>query len=80
MKKLLLIITIFVLFFSCETHDICGCVKETYRIDQGVTFNSSGLPILTATKVVLSIENISCNDEVTQQSNGDGTYFNIECN
>lgn len=82
MRKLFLLLAI-TLFFNCSTdsnnEDDCNCTKETYRYDQYVVTGSNGLPRLTFDKVVLSLENISCNDEADQVSNGDDTYYDIVC-
>ena len=81
MKKLLTILTIATLL-SCSTDDAneCNCEKETYTFEQGTTINQAGLPVTTFTKVILSNEVVPCQDEQPQQSNGDNTYFVIECN
>lgn len=79
-KILLLILsTTSILSCSKDSLDDCGCVKTVYDYEQYTTINSAGLPVLGFHKVVISEENIPCNDEVEQVSNSDGTYYDIVC-
>ena len=81
MKKLIILL-ISITAISCSKssiNDDCGCVKETYYIEQYTSTNPQGIPVLSFNEVTLSTENIECNDEAEQVSNGDGTYFNIIC-
>jgi len=71
---------LFLLLASCSNDDdVCNCEKETYYYEQGWEYNGAGLPVLSSERTVLSTEVVPCQEEQEQQSNGDGTYFVIQC-
>ena len=81
MRKLKLIL-ISLLITSCSKEDLsdeCNCIKETYKYNQTVVTGSNGLPRLQYTRVMLSTESVSCQDEQDQVEQGNGILFDIIC-
>jgi len=66
---------------SCSTDDDgCNCVKTSYEFDQYATTGTNGLPVMTFDKIILSEENVPCQDEQGQTSAGNNVYYDINCN
>lgn len=69
MKKVLILIVLFIVFVSCSTDDSaddCGCTKNYYKVEGNViTFVNS--------------DSVECQDEVEIQYIDSDTYFTIEC-
>jgi len=77
----ILLFSAFVLSCSAESVDEdCGCVKETYEIEQFVCYGQSGLPQLCFDKTVIDSENVSCQDEYDNVENANGTFTRVVCN
>ena len=81
--KTIKILIIALLISSCSadsTADYCGCVKITYEYEQYVVFDPvTGLPSMAFDKVILSTEQVNCQDEQEQASAGNQVYFDIVC-
>lgn len=84
--KIIKILLLAILLVSCSTNDDstdednCGCVKTTYEYDQYVVFDPvTGLPSIAFDKVILSTEQVNCQDEQEQASAGNQVYFDIIC-
>jgi len=81
MKKVILVLVI--ILSGCSSDDLgiedCGCIKENWHVDTGVTFDSNGLPHLTHTHVKDYTEPVICQDEVNFKSIGESRYFKIKC-
>ena len=84
MRNLLLLFI--ALIFSCspetsseEILNDCRCTKTTYEIIQETVTGTNGLPQLIFYENVLFSEVVNCQDEQSEVNNGDGTFFNIEC-
>ncbi len=79
MKKLLFIISVFVLFFSCEKDEPCNCTKTTYFYK----YETNG----SKTKKVTDFQDVGCTDEVEETEIEQDpnevnivTYFDVKCN
>lgn len=79
MKKLLLILSLFILSCSTDTEETCDCTKYVYEYNQYTYIDSNGLPHVGFEKVDLYSEVVNCQDEQEEVSNGDNTYFDIVC-
>ena len=77
----LLLITL--LLSSCSEDriedDSCRCNKETFTFEQTTTIGGGGLPVLTYERITLSNEDVACQDEQEQVSQGNDIYFTITC-
>jgi len=80
MKKIILILIISIGLIGCEKENIeCECNKEYYEIVATIVFDSNGIPHTQIDHVLQYTESVICQDEVSQQSTGGYTYFNINC-
>jgi len=81
MKKLLFIIGLLIVSCSAESieEDSCRCEKETFTFIQETVTGANGLPILVSFRETISTEVVPCQEEQEQVSNGDDTYYKIEC-
>ena len=82
--KTIKILIIALLISSCSAdstdEDNCGCVNITYEYEQYVVFDPvTGLPSMAFDKVILSTEQVNCQDEQEQASAGNQVYFDIVC-
>lgn len=68
---------------SCSPSDDgvndCDCTQTTYTYDIVVVTGDSGLPVVTQVRRDLSTEVVPCQEEQTNVSLGDNTYFEILC-
>ncbi len=78
--KNLLTILIIIFLIGCETEETnCNCIKENYIIETTIVFDDNGIPHTEIEHVLQYTEEVTCQDEVNQQSTGGYTYFNIAC-
>lgn len=76
----ILLLSIFIISCSADrVEDDCRCNKEVFTFEQRTTIGEGGLPVLTFERVTLSNEEVACQAEQEQVSQGDNTYFTITC-